>query len=116
MSGMTPIDGQIPFPGTGSPQSNFVQQLNRLNQEFQRSLGDYDTGNVSFTQVHAAAYNVYCFVNDNHAWLNSGAHSLGNETLEKITTLLYPKNTADKTETVANFRSASDTIRNDISH
>lgn len=114
MGEITPIGGQIPFPKSGSPQSNFVLQLSRINQEFRRALSDYDAGGVPFTQIHAAAYNVYCFLQDNHAWLQSGSQSLGKGTLEKVTTLLYPHNTSDEKEAIGNFRSASDTIQNDM--
>ena len=114
MGESTPIGGQIPFPTSGSPQSNFVLQLSRLNQEFRRSLGAYDEGNASFTQVYAAAYNVYCFLRDNHAWLQLGSQSLGNKTLKRVTTLLDPHQTSDNNVAVKNFRSASDTIHSNI--
>ena len=107
MGEITPVKGQIPFPHSGSPRSNFILQLNRLNQEFRRTLDDYDSGSGSFTHVHAAAYNLYCFLQDNHSWLRTGAQSPGSETLDKITNLLHPHNISNEKEAVENFRSAS---------
>ncbi len=97
------------FPHQGSARTNFSQQLNRLNEEFMRMLSDYDGGKGSITYVHAAAYNLYCFVQDNHAWLNADKG-----TLDSISKLLSPSNKSNEKEAVKNFRMASDTINKKI--
>lgn len=98
-----------PFPYQGSPRNNFTQQLNRLNEEFLRTLSAYEAGNGSITHVHAAAYNLYCFVQDNHSWLNADKG-----TLDTLTKLLSPHNTSNEKKALNNFRIASETISKKI--
>lgn len=112
---VTPIGGPSPLPTGGSPFAPFTKELTQLTNGLQTALKDYRSNQASFDHLQATAYNLYCFMQDNHPWLQSNNLPLNRETFDQISNLLSPyTNKSNEQTTATNYQTAIATIRNAV--
>ncbi len=110
---MNPRHSKSAVKGT---TQTFLRTFGELNGELDRILKLYKSNQASYTEVQAAAYNLFCFIQDNQQWIEEAKETIDPENLAALARLLRITKKQSHEAAIDNYTSALWTIHTQVTN